>query len=56
MEKGKRELLQRLIRERFGPLSERSQERLQSLPAEQLDELVPAVLKAQSLKELGLDE
>jgi hypothetical protein len=56
IERGKREVLRRLIQERFGALSVRSQERLQTLSSEQLDELVPAVLKAQSLEELGMED
>ncbi len=56
IERGKRELLHRLIRERFGPLSPLGEERLQALPSQELDELVPAVLKAQSLSELGIED
>ena len=41
---------------RFGPLSEQAQQRLTSWPAGRLRELGRALLTAQSLQELGLED
>jgi hypothetical protein len=47
--------LRALLESRFGPLSPRQLEVIQSLPAERLAELARIVHKAQSLQELGID-
>ena len=49
-------MLRELLEERFGPLPPAVLERLQQLPAEQLTPLGKAVLHAQSLRELGLED
>ena len=56
MQQGWRTALRKLLEARFGPLSPGARERLESLSPEQLDALTPAVLTAQSLQELGLEE
>jgi hypothetical protein len=60
LEKGRdqerRTVLREQLEERFGPLSAAVQERLQQMPADRLTPLVRAVLRAQSLKELGLED
>lgn len=54
-EDGKRELLRELLERRFGPLPERTAQRLQTLTSpEDLSRLAARVLDAQSLDELGL--
>jgi hypothetical protein len=55
-QEGRRELLQNQLEKRFGPLSASVRERLQSLSRERLIELSLAVLDAQSLRELGLED
>jgi hypothetical protein len=45
----------RLLEEQFGPLSAAVRARLEGLSNVQLDALLPRVLKAQSLKDLGLE-
>jgi Domain of unknown function (DUF4351) len=55
-EKGQRELLREQLEERFGALPPPVLERLQQLPAEQLPPLGKAVLHAQSLREMGLQD
>jgi Domain of unknown function (DUF4351) len=56
LEKGRRELLREQLEERFGALPPPVLDRLQQLPAEQLTPLGKAVLHAQSLRELGLED
>jgi hypothetical protein len=56
IDKGRRELLQELLEERFGPLSAMVIERLRELPAERLTVLGRALVRAQSLRELGLED
>ena len=56
VEKGQRALLQRQLERKFGPLNPATQERLGSWPAERLAELGDALLTAQSLRELGLED
>jgi hypothetical protein len=56
IEKGYCQLLQEQMEERFGSLSPAVLERLQQLPTERLSELGRALLRAQSLRELGLEE
>jgi hypothetical protein len=53
---GRRMTLPKVLEARFGPLSPRTQERLQGLSAEQLKALTPEVLKARSHQELGLED
>jgi hypothetical protein len=53
---GQRKLLVIQLEERFGPLSAAVQEHVQSLSAERLTDLGRALLKAQTLRELGLEE
>jgi flagellar biosynthesis/type III secretory pathway protein FliH len=56
IEQGRRELLREQLRERFGALPERVEGRLAQLPAERLTSLSKAILRAQSLQELGLED
>lgn len=56
LEKGYREVIREQLEERFGPLPSAVLERLQQLPVERLSTLARALLRAQSLRELGLDE
>jgi 3-methyladenine DNA glycosylase/8-oxoguanine DNA glycosylase len=56
LEQGRRTTLQELLEARFGRLSPRAQERLASLSPERLEALTLALLKAQSLQELGLED
>jgi hypothetical protein len=56
IEQGRRQLLQEQLDERFGPLSPAVQERLRQLPAERLTALAKALLRAQSLRDLGLED
>jgi hypothetical protein len=56
IEKGQRDLLREQLEERFGPLSPAVQERLQQLPGARLTILARALLRAQSLRELGLED
>jgi hypothetical protein len=54
--RGQRKTLALQLEKRFGPLNAQVRERLESLPAERLDELTCAVLQAKSLQELGLED
>jgi hypothetical protein len=45
-----------MLEARFGPLSPSAQERLENLDPERLEALSLALLKAQSLQELGLED
>ncbi len=56
LQEGQRTTLQELLEARFGPLSATAQERLESLSLEQLKALTRALLTAQSLQELGLED
>jgi hypothetical protein len=56
VEKGRRELLLEQLEERFGPLPASTVERLRKLPVEQLKELGRAFVRAQSLRDLGLED
>ena len=56
IEEGSRAVLRDLVEEKFGPLSPQAQERLQQLPADRLTALSKAVLRVQSLRELGLED
>ena len=50
------ELLQAMLEERFGPLSETARQRLNGWPTHRLTELGRALLGAGSLAELGLED
>lgn len=52
---GQRELLRRLLENRFGPLSPAVLARLEAWPGDRLTELGLALFTATSLTELGLD-
>ena len=56
LEQGRRTTLQKLLEARFGRLSPGAQGRLASLSPERLEALTAALLKAQSLQELGLED
>ncbi len=56
VDQGRREVLRELLEDRFGPLSPSVRERLQQWPADRLPELRRAVVTAQSLRDLGLEE
>ena len=56
LEQGQRALLRELLEDRCGHLSPMVQERFQQLPAERLPMVARAVLRAQSLQELGLQD
>jgi hypothetical protein len=56
LQQGWRTALQGLLEARFGPLSPGARGRLEGLSPEQLQALTPALLKAQSLQELGLED
>jgi hypothetical protein len=55
-EQGERKILERQLRRRFGPLSDRARERLAAMPEERLEELADGILDGKSLKELGLED
>jgi hypothetical protein len=55
-EEVRRAVLHDLVEEKFGPLSPEVQERLRQLPPDRLAGLTKAVLRAQSLRELGLED
>ena len=54
--RGKRKLIRELLEDRFGPLDPNVVNRLMNLPADGLTPLGCAVLRATSLKELGLTD
>jgi hypothetical protein len=56
LQQGQRTTLQKLLEVRFGPLSPGARERLESLSPERLEALTLALLTAQSLQELGLED
>jgi hypothetical protein len=56
LEKGRRELLGAQLEARFGPLPATVVERLEQLPGEQLLALGKALVRAQTLAELGLED
>jgi hypothetical protein len=49
-------VLRQLLEKRVGPLPPVAQQRLTEWPAERLDPLIPAIVEARSLKELGLED
>jgi hypothetical protein len=55
-EKGQRELLREQLEERFGSLSAAASKQLDSLPGESLRVLGKKLVRAESLRELGLEE
>jgi hypothetical protein len=56
LQQGQRTTLQNQLEARFGALSPSAQQRLDSLSSERLEALALALLKAQSLQELGLED
>jgi hypothetical protein len=54
-EEGRRDLLREQIEDRFGPLPAPILERLEKIPASELSRLGKTVLRAESLRDLGLD-
>ena len=56
LQQGQRTMLQEQLEARFGPLSPGAQHRLESVGPERLKALALELLKAQSLKELGLED
>jgi flagellar biosynthesis/type III secretory pathway protein FliH len=56
MQQGQRTVLQKQLEARFGPLGPSAQQRLESLNPERLEALTLALLKAQSLQDLGLED
>ena len=56
LEKGQREILWKLIDARFGPLGPETRRRFDALPRERLGDVGVALLNAQSLRELGLQD
>ena len=55
-EKGKRNYARKMLEARFGPLSEAAGERLESWPADRLDEVGLGLLQGKSLADLGLED
>jgi hypothetical protein len=51
-----REILHRLLEKRFGLLSASVQQRVDQLPPERVRDLIPAIMDAPSLRELGLED
>jgi hypothetical protein len=56
LQQGQRTTLRKQLEARFGPLSPSAQQRLESLSPEELETLTLALLKAESLQELGLED
>jgi hypothetical protein len=56
LQRGQRTMLQKQLEARFGPLSPGAQQHLESSSPERLETLALALLKAQSLQELGLED
>jgi hypothetical protein len=54
-EQERRAVFLELLEERFGPLPAATREKVQGMPLERLTPLTRAVLRAQSLQELGLE-
>lgn len=54
--KREKEILQRLVEKRFGPLSDEVREQIKNLPQERVDPLLLDILDAKSLKDLGLED
>jgi hypothetical protein len=52
----RREILRELLEERFGPLTPSVQERIQQMAVEQLSPLIRAVARANSLRDLSLEQ
>ncbi len=55
IEKGETLILIRQIQKRFGPLSESARRRIESMSSAEHEQLAEAVLTANSLTELGLE-
>lgn len=56
IELGTKQILQAQLEERFGTLNEKATQRLNALSAEKLMELGRALLKAETLAALGLED
>jgi len=56
VEDGLRQLVRTQLEDRFPPLNEQVRQRLATLPANRLVELGRALLKARSLRDLGLED
>jgi hypothetical protein len=54
--RGQRAMVRKQLEVRFGPLGPAVRERLEGLDPEKLEELAVALMKGQSLKELGLED
>jgi hypothetical protein len=52
--KEKRDIVRKLVEKKFPPLPPAVVQKLDTLSAERLDDIILAILTAQSLKELGL--
>jgi len=55
-EEGQFEVILRQLEKKFGPLSETARQRLDAWPNDKLIDLALALVTAQSLKELGLED
>ncbi len=53
---GRLEIVRDLLTTRFGTLPAKSTSRLHAFSAEQLSELIKRIIKAESLRELGLED
>ena len=53
-QEGRLELVRRQLEKRFGPLPDAARQKLESLTAEQIDDIGLAMLDASTLEELGL--
>jgi hypothetical protein len=56
IEKGRREFLVEMLEKKFGPLSSKAKETLNTLSSDRLSEIGEALLKDKSLKDLGLED
>ena len=55
-DEGERRMVRVILQGRFGSLNQPVLQRLEQYPADKLEELAVAVLNAQSLKEIGLED
>jgi hypothetical protein len=53
---GRRKMLRTLLETKFGPLDPEAEAKLAAWPADKLEDLARALVAAQSLRELGLEE
>jgi hypothetical protein len=56
IEKGKRQLVLRLLEKQFGPLPQQVRQRVEGFNTERLEELAEAIVEGKSLRELGLED